>query len=585
MLPFIDLIGQVLDEKYKIEKQLGQGGMGAVYLATHLGTGRLVALKVIMPQFMNNDEFVERFKREARATGLLRHPNVVNVTDFGFASSKNQRIAYLVMEYLNGVSLRDFIEDKGHLPLDLTIDIVEQLCLAIEQAHKQGIVHRDLKPDNIWLEPNGRGSYNIKVLDFGLAKICDTEKPNTVVGSENVGSLNDFKPENSEDQIISGSDNTSSQETLTQTGKKLGTPTYMSPEQCLLSQKEVLVEEITFKSDIYSLGVIVYEILGGEPPFKGIADYLIAQHIYSSPPDITEKFPKINPQIAKLIMSALAKKPDERPRSAIAFGSAFRAYNETVVDMLRHTVSFYSNHLPTFATISFLAHSFLLLFCLLSLVFIFINPINFPILWVLLIVYGVASISFAAVGNIVCFAILVEKLIAQPLLSVNYKMILTDLGRALNLNFDQSAYSYLRLAWKIVILLYQSWPVGGGIINPFYFPVVVLENKNGIDLKKRTKELADFFGNSLLKLQTFSFLCFVGMSCISIFATYGFTKAVSLLWPLPITAFLGISLVFLSLPSVILYPILASAVTLVYFKARRCGGEASSANFSGTPLP
>src|SRR4051794_34725271 len=174
------LIGQVLDEKYRIEKKLGQGGMGAVYLATHLGTGRPVALKVISPQFMTNEEFVERFKREAKAAGLLRHPNVVNVTDFGFTSIEAGRIAYLVMEYLNGTNLGDLLKKKKQLPLGFTVDIVEQVCLAIDEAHKQGIIHRDLKPDNIWLEPNGRGGYNVKVLDFGLAKLRNSSRPTAI---------------------------------------------------------------------------------------------------------------------------------------------------------------------------------------------------------------------------------------------------------------------------------------------------------------------------------------------------------------------------------------------------------------------
>src|SRR5690349_1357349 len=128
------LIGQVLDEKYRIDKQLGQGGMGAVYLATHLGTGRPVAVKVISPQFMANKEFVERFKREAKAAGLLRHPNVVNVTDFGFTNLNNDRLAYLVMEYLNGTNLGDLMKAKGKMPLAVVVDIVEQICLALAQA-------------------------------------------------------------------------------------------------------------------------------------------------------------------------------------------------------------------------------------------------------------------------------------------------------------------------------------------------------------------------------------------------------------------------------------------------------------------
>src|ERR1051325_10570907 len=164
-----ELTGEVLDEKYRIEKELGKGGMGAVYLATHLGTDRPVAVKVITPQFMTNDEFVERFRREAKAAGRLRHPNVVNVTDFGFADFNGHRLAYLVMEYLDGCSLGDILVEESRLPLEWVVDILEQVCSAVDEAHKQGIVHRDLKPDNIWLEPNRRGGYPLKALVFALA--------------------------------------------------------------------------------------------------------------------------------------------------------------------------------------------------------------------------------------------------------------------------------------------------------------------------------------------------------------------------------------------------------------------------------
>src|SRR5213080_1476418 len=164
-------VGQILDDKYRLERLLGQGGMGAVYLATHLGTDRYVALKLIAPQFMRNREFVERFKRKARAAGRLRHPNVVDVTDFGFARSGNESVAYLVMEYLDGCTLSDVLAEEDRLPLYWVVDIIEQVCAAVHEAHQQGIVHRDLKPDNIWLEPNGLGGYRVKVLDFGIAKL------------------------------------------------------------------------------------------------------------------------------------------------------------------------------------------------------------------------------------------------------------------------------------------------------------------------------------------------------------------------------------------------------------------------------
>jgi len=165
------IVGEALDEKYKIERELGRGGMGTVYLATHLGTERPVAVKVIAPQFMKRTEFVERFRREARAAGRLRHPNVVNVTDFGFAETSAGTVAYLVMEYLDGCTLGEILEEERNLPVSWTLDILDQVCSAVHEAHEQGIIHRDLKPDNIWLEPNQRGGYTVKVLDFGIAKL------------------------------------------------------------------------------------------------------------------------------------------------------------------------------------------------------------------------------------------------------------------------------------------------------------------------------------------------------------------------------------------------------------------------------
>jgi len=165
----------LLDNKYQIEQLLGQGGMGAVYRATHLGTKRTVAVKVIQPQLSAHDQFVARFRREAEAAGRLRHPNVVDVTDFGLAQTNDGPVAYLVMEYLDGCSLADIVSEEGALPIQWVIDILEQVCSAVETAHQAGIIHRDLKPDNIWLEPNGRGGYTVKVLDFGLVKLREAD--------------------------------------------------------------------------------------------------------------------------------------------------------------------------------------------------------------------------------------------------------------------------------------------------------------------------------------------------------------------------------------------------------------------------
>src|SRR5579864_1104552 len=145
--------------------------MGNVYLATHLGTTRVVAVKVIAPKWAAEPQFLARFQREAQACGRLRHPNIVNVTDFGIAKAASGDMPYLVMEFLDGETLSDFQKANPLLPLPVIADLLDQIGLALAEALRHGIIHRDLKPDNIWLEPNGRGGYTAKVLDFGVAKL------------------------------------------------------------------------------------------------------------------------------------------------------------------------------------------------------------------------------------------------------------------------------------------------------------------------------------------------------------------------------------------------------------------------------
>ncbi|HET9532846.1 MAG TPA: serine/threonine-protein kinase, partial [Blastocatellia bacterium] len=413
------LIGQVLDEKYRIEKQLGSGGMGAVYLATHIGTERPVALKVIAPQFMRNDEFVERFRREAKAAGRLRHPNVVDVTDFGFTRAGQDRIAYLVMEYLDGCTLAEVLNEESHLPLGWVVDILEQVCSAVDEAHRQGIIHRDLKPDNIWLEPNQRGGYTVKVLDFGLAKLADPTRPadaaeqdeglpsgetspplprpaavaasdtvrqmgvSTVAENEQTLLMDQPDSEASpisrpleratvadpaefhetatrlqpatvteEDQTrqldhktTDDSRATATSDGLTRVGSILGTPIYMSPEQC---RGEVL----DARSDIYSLGVIAYKMLGGEPPFSGDMSTVMRLHLEEPPPPLREKNPKIPKKVANLVMAALAKDPEERPQTAAGFASALRASSEGIGALLRRAFALYIEYFPKFFRVS-----------------------------------------------------------------------------------------------------------------------------------------------------------------------------------------------------------------------------------------
>src|SRR3989454_4269642 len=410
-------VGQILDGKYRLERLLGQGGMGAVYLATHLGTDRYVALMLIAPQFMRNREFVERFKREARAAGRLRHPNVVDVTDFGFARSGNESVAYLVMEYLDGCTLSDVLAEEDRLPLYWVVDIIEQVCAAVHEAHQQGIVHRDLKPDNIWLEPNGLGGYRVKVLDFGIAKLgevsmttpaalpstqSDEHSPTLILSvnpvaaraatgvaefelkETSLGPVDSLENEtliqpsakNKEDvpltrasgdgdqtrffhqaaEITAGPNrpNTDPLATvgatgLTRVGAILGTPLYMSPEQCR-------GESLDARSDIYSLGIIAYQMLAGAPPFKGDSSTVISAHTNDQPTPLRQHNGKLPKRVARQVMSALEKDPSARPQTALAFAGGLRANADGLGTLYRRAFSLYSEYFPEFFKLSLLAH-------------------------------------------------------------------------------------------------------------------------------------------------------------------------------------------------------------------------------------
>jgi len=330
-----------LDNKYQIEQLLGKGGMGAVYRATHLGTKRTVAVKVIHPQLSAHDQFVARFRREAEAAGRLRHPNVVDVTDFGIAHTGNGPVAYLVMEYLDGCTLAEIVDEEGRLPIAWVIDILEQVCAAVEEAHRAGIIHRDLKPDNIWIEPNGRGGYTVKVLDFGLVKLGGADeigRGSTPINAD----LSEFSSEESATLIKSDS--------LTAVGSVMGTPVYMSPEQCR-------GDHLDTRTDIYSLGVIAYRLLTGEAPFAGSPHDVIELHKTAAPPPIREKNRKLPRKMARIVMSTLAKDPAERPQSAAGFAAAMRASWEGPSHLMRQAFALYSEHFPTFFKIALLGYA------------------------------------------------------------------------------------------------------------------------------------------------------------------------------------------------------------------------------------
>ncbi len=274
------LAGLVLDDKYRLDERLGEGGMGTVYRATHLLIERPVAVKVLNARLVTDEDARERFRREARAAGRLQHTNAVAVTDFG---ETKDGLVYIVMELLEGRSLRDVLANEAPLDPARAVSIMLQVAAAVGAAHEAGIIHRDLKPGNIFIVQRPHAPHIVKVLDFGIAKIAE----------ENA----DGNPVN----------------TLTGTGVMIGTPRYMSPEQC---DGGVL----TPASDVYSLGVILYEMLAGRTPFSGATPLALAlKHSSELPRRPSEFAANVPPALESIALRALEKLPEARPQDAREF--------------------------------------------------------------------------------------------------------------------------------------------------------------------------------------------------------------------------------------------------------------------------
>jgi serine/threonine protein kinase len=354
------MIGEIIDGKYRIDRQLGAGGMGNVYLATHLGTTRVVAVKVIAPKWAADPHFLARFQREAQACGRLRHVNIVNVTDFGIAASARGQIPYLVMELLDGQTLSDFQHVQPRPPLPLVADLLDQIALALDEAHRFGIVHRDLKPENIWLEPNGRGGYTVKVLDFGVAKMklpgdppSQTEPESDMPVSFGAGAAETetvaMRPLLSEDAETVAMSNTPSDPSSgsfgsdgghTMPGSLVGTPAFMSPEQALGL-------EVDYRSDIYSLAVVAYSLVCGQLPVAGKPTDLVEFHRSGSPlpPAAVTKLPG---DVSDTVVAGLARDPAARPASAVEFARRFHNAVDAEFFALRRSRAFLLQHFITF---------------------------------------------------------------------------------------------------------------------------------------------------------------------------------------------------------------------------------------------
>lgn len=265
------LVGTVID-KYEVLSLIGEGGMGGVYKARHREINRIVALKVLLEHLLSEKNAGERFKQEAKAAGSLDHPNLCPVHDYGFSNGK----PYLVMDFIDGESLEDLMLKAGRLPMERFFEIFNQVCKGLKYAHDMGIIHRDLKPSNIMLARDEDGNYFVKIVDFGIAKLL---------------------PQGDE----SGAK-------LTRTGHVFGSPLYMSPEQCL-------GKKLDPRSDIYSIGCLMYETLSGIAPFDAESTVAsLVKHVNEDavPFSAAAKDVPIPEDVEQMVFKCLSKNPEDR---------------------------------------------------------------------------------------------------------------------------------------------------------------------------------------------------------------------------------------------------------------------------------
>jgi serine/threonine protein kinase len=580
---------ELLDDKYQLEQLLGQGGMGAVYRATHLGTKRTVAVKVIHPQLSTHNQFVARFRREAEAAGRLRHPNVVDVTDFGIARTPNGPVAYLVMEYLDGCTLAEIVAEEGALPIQWVIDILEQVCAAVEAAHRAGIIHRDLKPDNIWLEPNGRGGYTVKVLDFGLVKLGATDQAPASVSSPTTIELNSqvtesetlLRPVTEDHTTLIKNADTTVDENLTVIGSVMGTPHYMSPEQCR-------GERLDTRSDIYSLGVVAYRLLTGETPFKGTPEEVIELHKTTAPPAIRN----VPRKMAAIVMSALAKDPAQRPQHAAGFASALRASWEGPTHLLRQAFALYSEHFPTFIKIALMGYAPFTLFALLNLSDILVDgqtmsPLQLMVYGVALFIVMVTTLLFAYFFVSAVTVPVVVQLTIAPLRPVRIATAIAALKR----RWRVLAFTSLLVMTLILLgsILFIIPGVMAATIYALYAPVVIMEQHGVLGTLRRSRTLSGraFWTALVITIVQFALPILVWRAAVTTEFTlqlnddfspkqFGFNFSMS-----------GWSSLY-QLLNVFVTPLTAIMASLLYLKTRKAGGESlrdTSDQFEALDIP
>jgi tRNA A-37 threonylcarbamoyl transferase component Bud32 len=284
--------GTIIADRYSIVRLIGEGGMGVVYEARHTSIGRRVALKVVHKEYSSNAVAIERFQQEAKVAATIGHLNICEVMDFGVT---DDGLAYIVMEYLEGESLATILGRERKLPVDVAMSILMQIMDALEEVHAKGILHRDLKPENVFItNVKGHGAV-VKILDFGISKV--------------------MKP---------GADSMR----LTQTGTMVGTPYYMSPEHVRAKG------DIDQRTDLYACGVILYEMVTGEVPFKGESySQIIAAILEDPPPDPTRLTPGLSQAVVDFIRWGMQRDREKRPQTAAEYRDKARFLAGTLPDI------------------------------------------------------------------------------------------------------------------------------------------------------------------------------------------------------------------------------------------------------------
>jgi eukaryotic-like serine/threonine-protein kinase len=277
-----EMDGAIFEERYQLDQYLDEGAMAWVYKGVHMELGSSVAIKILKPTYQDDSQFLARFKKEAVAASALNHPNILSIITSGTTSSN---ITYIISEFIRGSSLAALLKKENVLPLGRTVRIAGQILSALDEAHNKGIIHRDIKPENIMISTLRSGEDFVKLVDFGIAKETNETGPR-----------------------------------LTKHGELFGTPEYMSPEV-------IKGKEATHLSDIYSMGILVYELLTGVLPFQGEVVFdILKAHLEETPVNITRKRNGIPLEIDQLVLKALSKDPSERPQTAMEFKISLQDY-------------------------------------------------------------------------------------------------------------------------------------------------------------------------------------------------------------------------------------------------------------------